>query len=312
MPSSTIETSFMEQYRANITHLSQQKHSKLSPYVKVETGVTGKRHAFDFLGEMTPKKRTTRHADSPLSFADHTRRWATMSDYDDGYLVDDQDKIRTLNDPTNDYVMGLAAGFNRVKDDIIIEAAFADVVTGEDGDGTSSYGTTAYDGTNPIAARVIAHDYDEFGGITTIGTGLTVAKLRAIKTIFMAREVDESLPIVLVVSAQQKQDLLRSTEVTSNDFNTVRALVNGDVDTFMGIKFVNIERLDVSGDERRCIAFAGGGIALGLGKDVEGHVGPRPDKSYSTYVYAKMTAGAVRREDAKVLEVRCQEPAATS
>ena len=33
----------------------------------------------------------------------------------------------------------------------------------------------------------------------------------------------------------------------------------------------------------------------------------RPDKSFSTYVYYRMSLGAVRLEEEKVVEIRCDE-----
>ena len=85
-------------------------------------------------------------------------------------------------------------------------------------------------------------------------------------------------------------------------------------DRFKSIFFNKIvsERLELTGDERRCIAWAQDGLGMGIGMDDELKVSERADKSYSTYVYRRMTIGAVRTEDEKVLEIRCQEPQATS
>lgn len=48
-------------------------------------------------------------------------------------------------------------------------------------------------------------------------------------------------------SAKQKAALLKTTPVTSADYNSVKALVNGQIDTFLGLKFVLIGNRDEGG-----------------------------------------------------------------
>lgn len=48
-------------------------------------------------------------------------------------------------------------------------------------------------------------------------------------------------------SAKQLKDLMNTTEVTSADYNSVKALVNGSVDSFLGLKFVLIANRDEGG-----------------------------------------------------------------
>jgi hypothetical protein len=111
----------------------------------------------------------------------------------------------------------------------------------------------------------------------------------------------------MVVSPEQITDLLGTTEVTSSDFNTIKALVNGEIDTFLGFKFTTSNRLAKSGNDRTCIAFAEDGITLGIGKDISARIDERADKSYATQVYYCQSIGATRMEEAKVLGVICVE-----
>ena len=106
---------------------------------------------------------------------------------------------------------------------------------------------------------------------------------------------------------EQITNLLGTTEVTSSDFNTVKALANGEVDSFLGFKFTVSNRLAKSGNDRTCIAFAQDGITLRIGKDVSARIDERADKSYATQVYYCMSIGATRMEEAKVLGIVCQE-----
>lgn len=62
----------------------------------------------------------------------HSRRMVTLSDYEWADLVDDQDKIRMLIDPTSEYAMAASWAFGRSKDDVIIAAALGTAYSGEE------------------------------------------------------------------------------------------------------------------------------------------------------------------------------------
>ena len=112
----------------------------------------------------------------------------------------------------------------------------------------------------------------------------------------------------MIVSPEQIEDLLGINEVTSSDFNTVRALVQGEIDTYMGFKFITSNRLGTDSDgNRQVLAFAEDGIKLAIGKDVTGRIDERADKSYSTQIYYCMDIGATRMEEEKVVEIACTE-----
>jgi hypothetical protein len=144
--------------------------------------------------------------------------------------------------------------------------------------------------------------------ITESGTdGLTIAKLRTAKEKFDLASVDPSIARFIVVSPRQITDLLGTTEVTSSDFNTVKALANGEINSFLGFNFIVSNRLSIASSKRSCIAFAQDGITLAVGKDVSARIDERADKSYATQVYYCMSIGATRMEEEKVVEVQAHE-----
>ena len=109
------------------------------------------------------------------------------------------------------------------------------------------------------------------------------------------------------MSPTEISDLLNNTTVTSSDFNTVKALVHGEIDSFMGFKFHVSNRLvNNAAGNTQCIAFAEDGILLATGKDVTAKIDERADKSYATQVYYCQTIGATRMEEAKVISVLAQ------
>ena len=285
--STQITTAFVNQFSSNITMLSQQMGSLLREAVDVET-VTGEKAFFDQVGSAVAQVRTSRHGDTPLMETPHARRMVTMSTYEYADLIDDPDKIRLLVDPTSSYARAAAMAMGRSIDDTIISAAL----------GTASTGKTGSTSTALPSGQKIAHG----------SAGLTQAKLVSAKKILDQNSVDPSIQRYIVVSPEQIEDLLNITSVTSADFNTVRALVQGEVDTFVGFKFIVSNRLNTDSDgNRQVIAFAGDGIKLAVGKDVTGRIDERSDKSYSTQIYYCMDIGATRMEEEKVVEIACTE-----
>jgi hypothetical protein len=283
--SSQITTAFVEQYSANIQMLSQQMGSLLRDAVRNES-VVGKDAYFDQIGKVTAVLKTSRHSDTPQIDTPHSRRRVSLADYEFADLIDQQDKVRLLIDPTSSYAKAAAYAMGRAMDDVIIAAALGTANTGVSG-GTP----VTFPAGNIVAAN-------------TGGTGMNIAKLAAAKQILDAGDVDPSIKRHIVVSPAEIADLLNNTTVTSSDFNTIKALVQGEIDSFMGFKFHVSNRLvDNGAANTQCIAFAEDGILLGVGKDVTARIDERADKSYATQVYYCQTIGATRMEEAKVVSV---------
>ena len=284
--SSQITTAFVEQYSANIQMLSQQMGSLLRDAVRNES-ITGKDAYFDQIGKVTAQIKVSRHSDTPQIDTPHSRRRCSLADYEFADLIDQQDKVRLLIDPTSSYAKAAAYAMGRAMDDVIIAAALGSANTGVSG-GTA------------VALPA--------GNIVAVGTGgantMNIAKLAAAKNILDTGDVDPSIKRHIIVSPTEIADLLNNTTVTSSDFNTIKALVHGEIDSFMGFKFHVSNRLvDNGAANTQCIAFAEDGILLGVGKDVTARIDERSDKSYATQVYYCQTIGATRMEEAKVISV---------
>jgi len=285
--SSQITTAFVQQYSNNVQMLSQQKGSLLRGTVDTES-IVGKNAFFDQVGVATAVKRTTRHGDTPQIDTPHSRRRVSLVDYEYADLIDNQDKIRTLIDPTSSYALAAAYALGRAQDDEIIAAASGTAFTGE----TGSTSTVL-----PSAQK-----------ITEASTGgLTIAKLRNAKEIFDSASVDPSIPRYIVVGPKQISDLLGTTEVTSSDFNTVKALANGEVNTFLGFNFIVSNRLTIASSKRLCLAYAMDGIKMAIGQDLMTRIDERSDKGYSTQIYVCQSIGATRMEESKVVSIEAHE-----
>ena len=139
-------------------------------------------------------------------------------------------------------------------------------------------------------------------------SGLSLEKLIDAKEILDAADVDPDEERYLICTAKQMSDLLALEKITSADYATVKALVQGAIDTFMGFKFVRSQRLGVDGSgDRQVLAFTKSAIGLAVGKDMSTKISERADKNYATQVFLSMTIGATRVEDEKVVEIACAE-----
>ena len=289
--SNQITTAFVQQYSSNVQMLSQQMGSVLRGVVDVES-VVGKNAFFDQVGKTTAVLRTSRHSDTPQIDTPHSRRRVSLADYEWADLIDNADKVRLLIDPTSSYAKAAAAAMGRAMDDVIIAALGGTSYTGETGTTTVALPS----GQKPYSASQ--------------SDGLTVAKLLNAKKILDLADVDPSLPRFIVCGPTQISDLLNTTEVKSSDYNTVKALAMGQLDSFLGFKFIVSNRLKfdaTNADDRLAYAFTSDAIKLAIGQDVIARIDERADKSYSTQVYYAMSIGATRMEEEKVVEIACDE-----
>lgn len=282
-----VTEAFVQQFSANFHHLAQQTESRFESAVRVESGIVGDSKKISRIGATAAQKKTTRHGDTPLIETPHSTRWIDLDDYEWADLVDELDKKKLLADPTSDYLKAGVSAMNRSKDDAIYAAAR--------GSARSSSGSVALPAAQKIAVGA---------------AGLTKAKIIQAKKMFRANEADEENgeELYFAYGSEQMEDLLGDTTLTSADFMTIQMLQDGAVGKkWMGFKWIPSERMSKVGNDRYCVSWAKSGVALGTGAEIMTRVTERADKSYAMQPYARMSIGATRVEDAKVVEIACQE-----
>lgn len=283
----TIPESYVQQFSSNVHLLAEQKMSRLRGTVRYES-VTGESFAVERIGGIpTPNLVTTIHGATPLNNTPHTRRWGFIKDYDVADLIDRKDRIKLLIDPDSVYTMRHAGTMGRGIDDAVIAAL----------GGSAAQGKT---GTTIVALPAAQK-------IASGTTGLTIQKLMQAKEKLDAAEVDEFIPRYFACQSQQIRNLLEDDKVTSADFNTVQALVQGKIDEFMGFRFKRTERLLKTGNDRLCYAYAGLAVTLGVAQEPNSVPAQRPDLRMSAQIYTSGSWGAVRVEDEQVVEVAATE-----
>jgi hypothetical protein len=307
-----ITEAFVEQYRSNVLLLSQQKMSRLRATCQ-EQSVTGRTFYAERVGATAGNDIEERHGDTPLISTPHSRRKGTMVDWDWADLVDDLDKQKMLIDPTSTYVQNAIAAANRRIDTHIISALGGVALAGQ-------AGTTSINNYDADECRLV----DSGGAVATAGsnhtaataTGLTIAKLLTVKQLLDEGDIDPDRQRYFVTNPYNINQLLNTTEVKSSDYNTVKALAQGQIDTFMGFKFIMLQNYmdatkghlvdspaETAGEAIECYAWAQDAISLGVGKDITTRIDVRVDKRMSVQPYVKMSFGAVRVEGPAVVEI---------
>ena len=291
----TISTAHVRQYKANVDILSQQKGSKCQMCVRNESQ-TGKYGFYDQISKITALTNpTTRHADTVIIDTPHSRRRVGLAYYTFAELVDTADKVQMLVDPTSKYAVNAAYAFGRTKDSVILTAASGIAYTGEEGATATTFDNS----------MIVTASGGSYSGSTV---GLNMDKLRGASLLLNANDVDME-GRYFVAHPEQQNDLLGLSELTSRDYNTIRTLVDGEIDTFMGFKFIWTTEVQKVGDDYLCYAWHRDAMLLALGKDDLGFnakVSERNDKNHSTQIFNEMMIGAVRMDENAIVQVKCQ------
>jgi len=281
-----VDTALINQYSDNIILLTQQMTLKVAPTVFQKPNCNGEVSFQDQLASETADEKLARNEIVRNTDPDYNRRKIVPRTFYKAPLVDNMDKVMMAKDPTSEIVRNNAAALARAKDEVVCNAFFG----------------TAYSGKTGITPNTL-------GGIQVIGvgaTGLTMAKVRQAKKVLDKNEV-ESDNRYFAITAEQVEDLLAITEVTSTEYAQVRALVSGQPGTICGFNFVQSERLPISGTTRQCAAYHKNGMVLGIWEDLVASIDILPSVHFSAQIYARQSYGATRLEEVRVVEVDCKE-----
>lgn len=281
-----ITTAFVKQYTDNIRLLAQQKGSKLRNAVEVDTNFTGEFKFYDQLGADEMTEKLTRNQDTPTDQADHKRRRITKRDFVHNKLLDLEDQLAMIVDPKGKYSISAGYAAGRQIDDVILAAMIADAQSGKEGSTA-----TSFDATHIIAAG---------------GNNMTKTKMLDAKLLLDDDDVEEE-DRHLVCAPSQIIALLGTVEVASSDYNTVKALVQGEINTWLGFMFHKTTRTTVASSIRSCYVWHRWAMQLAIQKEPTARADQRPDKNYAWQVFMSMSIGATRLEEERIVQILCDE-----
>lgn len=288
----SIDQALITEFSEMVHHEAQQKSARLKPYAMLKQ-MSGDVFAYDGLGSVEAREVQGRNVPATFDDITHNRRKISRRRFVVNLPVDSSDVRGALLDPDSEYAQACAAAMMRQFDRVIIDSAFADVLTGRDFETTV---TAATDGVDTIDAT----------------SGLTYEKLLEISQNFMDDEVgiDQDEKFFLTITGDQHTDLMGEVELTSGDFSRQFAIDNGKIRRALELDLIPFGASvttplfpTVSG-ERNLIAASSRGFCVGVSKEMSIKITERDDYIETHQVQAIMEIGAVRTEGKLVKKVR--------
>jgi len=178
--------------------------------------VTGEKATFNKMGKGQANERTAPSSDVIAMNVDHNKVTVTLKDYEASEYTDIFKQKEVLPDEVSELSTTIKGAIGRTRDQLCINALAA-----------GTYDSAAGNGATVLTS---------VGGADT---GMNITKLLAIKEWMDDNEVDDDGRYI-AINANGFKTLLGETQLTSSDYNTVQALVRGEINTFLGFTFVRI------------------------------------------------------------------------
>ena len=274
----SISNAFVQLFDAEVKQAYQGARS-LAGVVRERSGVEGNQVKFPKIGKGTATVRVPQSDVTPLNVT-YSQVTATMSDFIAAEYSDIFNQQKVNFDERRELVQVVGNAIGRRMDQLIIDAL----------DAASSPSTVA----------------TSVGGA---GTNMNLAKLLAAKKALDANNVPAE-GRCMVIHANGLSALLDETELTSSDFATVKALSTGEIDTFLGFKFITLGDRDEGGlplpSTRTCFAFHRDAVGMGIGMNQRSEINYVPEKT-SFLVSSMFSAGAVAIDDEGIVKISATE-----
>ena len=276
----SLSNAFVTLFDAEVKQAYQGK-AMLVPAVRQRRGVEGSTVKFPKVGRGVATIRVPQTDVTPLNVGFSTVT-LTLADYNAAEYSDIFSQAKVNFDERQELVQVVAGAMGRRQDQMILDAL-------------------AGSGTSLTVANSI-------GGTTT---NMNVAKLREAKRLLDKGNVPPDGRHI-IIHANGLANLLSETSVTSSDFNSVKALVQGDINTFLGFEFhVLGDRseggLAIDGSlDRTCFAFHKDAIGYGEGIGMRTEINYIPEKT-SWLVNEVFSAGAVAIDAEGIVSITCRE-----
>ncbi|PHS25467.1 MAG: hypothetical protein COA84_07575 [Robiginitomaculum sp.] len=228
-------------FAKNVDLIAQQTQSALTPHVMADLAYAGKGTEFtdELMGTSDPEAILDDTGDTPIGNVDKFRRRAFFMSFGDGQLIGDREKAEQLVDPTNAVVRAVAAGLQRFRDKSIVDMCFFNPAYQNNKKGEPV--STSFPAANIVAVNEwgsFKGKADGGGTAPTTQSGLTPPKIRKMLEIIDKSNIKGQVNIG--VERADLNNLLTSTETTSSDYSAVKALVHGEINTFMDVNFVRM------------------------------------------------------------------------
>jgi len=275
-----LSTAFVTLFDAEVKQ-AYQAEAMLRGAIRVRSGVEGSTYKFPKIGKGVAQVRVPQTDVAPLNVT-YGQITVTLADYIAAEYSDIFMQQKVNFDERRELVQVVSKAIGRRQDQIILDALSAS--------------STSLTVSNDI------------GGTDT---NLNVAKLREAKRLLDANNVPMDGRHI-IIHADSLSSLLGETSVTSADFNTVKALVSGEVNTFLGFTFHTMgDRaeggLPIDGSSDRTLyAFHKDAIGMAEGIAPKTEINYVPEKT-SFLVASMFSAGSSAIDDEGIVKITCRE-----
>jgi len=259
-----------------------QADAVLRNTVRLRTGVTAATHKFPKIGAGVAQVRIPQSDVTPLNVS-YDQATVTLQDWIAAEYSDIFNQAKVNFDERQELVQVVGKAVARRADQIIINAIAAS--------------STALTVSNDI------------GGTDS---NLNIQKLIAAKQALDTANVPMEDRFMLIHAANLA-GLLNETEVTSSDYNTVKALVQGQLDTYLGFKIITVgDRTEGgltgggTGQDRKVWAWHKSAVGMAESMGIRSEINYIPEKT-SWLVASMFSAGAVAIDAGGIVEITCRE-----
>ena len=276
----SLSNAFITLFDAEVKQAYQGK-AMLVPAVRQRRGVEGSTVKFPKVGKGVATLRVPQTDVTPLNVAFSTVT-CTLADYNAAEYSDIFNQAKVNFDERQELVQVVAGAMGRRQDQMILDALTAS--------------STSLTVSNDI------------GGTDS---NLNVAKLREAKRLLDKNNVPPEGRHI-IIHGNGLASLLSETSVTSSDFNSVKALVQGDINSFLGFTFHTMgDRseggLVIDGSlDRSCFAFHQMAVGYGEGIGMRTEINYIAEKT-SWLVNEVFSAGAIAIDDEGIVKITCRE-----
>jgi len=279
----SITNAFVTLFDAEVKQ-AYQGESSLLGCVRLRQGVQGNTYKFPKLGKGSATARIPQTDVTPLNVT-YSQVTATMSDYNAAEYSDIFHQAKVNFDERQELVQVVSKAIGRRMDQLILD------------------GLDAASSPSTVAKTVVTS-----GSATA--SNLNVGKLIAAKKALDANNVpfDDRH---IIVHANNLSGLLGDERAISGDFATVKALVAGEINTFLGFRFYVVGDRDEGGlplstNDRTCFAFHRSAMGMAVNMNQKTEINYVPEKT-SFLVNSMFSAGAVAIDDEGIVKITCDE-----
>ena len=281
----SLSNAFVTLFDAEVKQAYQGK-AMLVGAVRQRRGVEGSTVKFPKVGRGVATARVTQTDVTPMNVGFSTVT-CTLSDFNAAEYSDVFSQQKVNFDERSELVQVVGNAIGRRQDQLILDAL------------------SAASGTGTVANSI--------GGSNT---NMNISKLREAAKILNAKNVPADGRHI-IIHANSLASMLEQTSVTSSDFNTVKALVQGEISTYMGFTFhVLGDRteggLPIDGSSDRTLyAFHKDAIGYAEGIAPKTEINYIPEKT-SWLVNALFSAGAVAIDAEGIVKITARDTAAAA